>query len=239
MMENLNNLNNLPINLFDVVVLIVLLISALFAYSRGFVHEVLAIASWLGAAVATFYLFPLLKPLMRSLFNDQLGITIDLAADFTSGVIIFVFAMAAFSVITRTISGHIKKSALNILDRSLGFLFGLLRGALLVAVAYIALELVLPPSKQPPWIKGARSMEIIRPAAQYLTSLLPETTGRSLSKSLNKTGDKNKSSDAFDKSDIVKKLISPKPESAPAPTRDGYGKKERGDMERLIESQPQ
>jgi len=230
MIENLNSFNNLPVNLFDIVVLITLLISALFAYARGFVHEVLAIASWLGAALTTFYLFPVLKPYTREY------ITIDLAADFSTGVVIFVFSIAAFSVITRTISGHIKKSALNILDRSLGFLFGLLRGAVLVSVAYIGLQLVLPENKQPPWIQGARSMEVIRPAAKLLTSLLPETASRNISGALNQSKDKAK--DAFDQSDIVKKIINPTPKADQAPAVDGYGKKERGDMERLIGSQP-
>ena len=45
-------MENLPVNPTDLVVIVVILLSAIFAFVRGFVHEVLAVGAWLGAAIA-------------------------------------------------------------------------------------------------------------------------------------------------------------------------------------------
>src|SRR3546814_1784911 len=55
-------MDSLPINLADLIVIVVLLVSGVFAFVRGFVHEVLAIASWVGAAFVTLYAYPLVQP---------------------------------------------------------------------------------------------------------------------------------------------------------------------------------
>ena len=142
----MEEISNLPVNVLDVGVIAVLLISALFAYARGFVHEVFAVVGWIGAIFATFYGFPHLIPYGRQL------IPIGLVADLATGLIIFIFTLVFLSVITRSVSRGVQKSALNALDRSLGFLFGLARGALIVVISYIGLELVIPENRQPSFI---------------------------------------------------------------------------------------
>ena len=42
-------MENLPVNAVDVLVVLVLVISALIAFLRGFAHELLSIISWVGA----------------------------------------------------------------------------------------------------------------------------------------------------------------------------------------------
>ena len=69
---NMEDIGNLPVNVFDVGVIAVLLVSALLAYARGFVHEVLAVVGWIGAIVATFYGFPYLQPYARQLIPMDL-----------------------------------------------------------------------------------------------------------------------------------------------------------------------
>lgn len=221
----MDKINSLPVNIFDAGVILVLLISAFLAYSRGFVHEVLSIGGWIGAIFATFYGFPYLKPYAREL------IPIDLAADLTAGLVIFLIALVILSYITRSISKKVQTSMLNALDRALGFLFGLVRGAVLVCIAYMGLNLVWPESEQPPIITEAKSMELIRPGAQLLTKLLPNTGA---SEAAAKTGEKAK--DLFGAKNVVKDLISPKPKSEGTAESGAYGRKERQDMERLIDS---
>ncbi len=217
----MEQLESLPVNVFDIAVIAVLLISALLAYARGFVHEVLAIVGWVGAIFATFYGFPYLQPYMRQL------IPMELAADLTAGVVIFVFTLVILSMVTRGISKTVQASALNALDRALGFLFGLVRGALIVVLAYIGLELVMPEDKQPPFIRDARSMQLIQPAAKELIKLLPDRYGGSGSGAATSTG-------AADAGKVVLDIITPKPKAADADPRDGYGQGQRQDMDRLI-----
>ena len=138
----MEEINELPINVFDAGVILVLLISAFLAYARGFVHEVLAIGGWIGAIFATFYGYPHLKP-----YTDQF-IPVEWASGMATGLIIFLFSLVIFSYLSRSISSKVQDSMLNALDRSLGFLFGLLRGAVVVCLAYLGLSLVFP-EKEP------------------------------------------------------------------------------------------
>lgn len=216
----MENIGDLPVNVFDIGVIAVLLISALLAYARGFVHEVLAIVGWIGAIFATFYGFPYLQPYARQF------IPMELAADLTAGVVIFIFTLVFLSAMTRSISKQVQASALNALDRALGFLFGLLRGALIVVIAYIGLELVMPKDKQPAFVREARTMQFIEPARRELIKLLPDRYGGNSGQS--------SSSAPTDAGKIVLDIISPTPKTAPQDTPDGYRQGQRQEMDRLI-----
>jgi len=218
----MEQLSELPVNVFDVGVIAVLLISALLAYARGFVHEVLAIVGWIGAIFATFYGFPYLQPYARQF------IPMDLAADLTAGVVTFIFTLVVLSMMTRAVSKKVQASALNALDRALGFLFGLLRGALIVVLAYIGLELVMPPEKQPDFVRNARSMQLIEPAARELIKLLPDRYGG------NKGSGDRTESPATSAGKVVLDIISPAPKTTAKKDADGYGSGQRREMDRLI-----
>ena len=225
----MDDLNNLPINILDIAVIIVLLVSALFAYARGFVHEVLSIAGWVGAVFATFYGFPYLKPYARE------WIAIELAADLTAGVIIFIISLIFLSYISRSISKMVQGSALNALDRALGFLFGLVRGAIIVCLAYIAVEVVVAEDDRPEWLTTAKSMDLIRPGSQKLRTLLPDHVSTDpISDAAQKA--KQRTQDLLGASEKVRSIIAPKPKSTKSATEGAYGRKERQDMERLIDS---
>jgi membrane protein required for colicin V production len=209
-------INDLPINVVDIGVLLILLVSAILAYARGFVHEVLSVGGWIGAIFATFYGFPYAKPFARKY------IALDLAADLVAGTVIFIVTLVFLSLITRAIAKQVQASALNVLDRSLGFLFGLARGAVLVCVAYIGLELMVPEEDHPAIIRDARTMQLIKPGAALLKSLVPDhITGTSAK-------DGKTSID-------VKGLMTPEPKQQDVPAKDGYNADQRKNLERLID----
>ena len=215
-------ISNLPVNLFDIGVIAVLLISSLFAYARGFVHEVFAVIGWIGAILATFYGFPYLI-----LYSRQL-IPMPLAADIATGALIFICTLVLLSIITKTISRKVKKSDLNALDRSLGFLFGLVRGALIIVLAYIALELIMPKNNHPAFILSSRSVGLIKSASQELIELLP-VPQNSAPSGLNQ-------SSVPEAGKVVLDIISPSLESQSSTNEHtrGYGLGPRQDMDRLI-----
>ena len=198
-------------------------ISALFAYARGFVHEVFAVVGWIGAIFATFYGFPHLVPYGRQL------IPIDLAADVATGLVIFIFTLVFLSMMTRSISRGVQKSALNALDRSLGFLFGLARGSLIVVISYIGLELVMPENRHPSFIHTSHSIRLIRPASRELIRLLPILHNGSAQSGYNQNSSKEAGK-------VVLDIISPSPKSQASPKKSpkGYGLRPRQDMDRLI-----
>lgn len=165
---------DLPVNAADVIVIAVLLISAGLAFFRGLVHEVLAIAAWVGAALATLYLFLPAQEISRRL------IAIPLVADIVAGVVVFLLTLIVLTVVSRSISKRVQDSSLGALDRSLGFLFGLLRGAVIVCVAWLVLNWLLPPAEQPQWIREARARPLVEAGAAALRSLAPDSLGWSV-----------------------------------------------------------
>ena len=118
-------MDSFPINGLDLAVLVILLLSALLAFMRGFVHEVLSVAAWIGAIFAVIYGLPELRHLARDTIPNSL------IADSTTGVIIFLAVLVFLSMLTKILSKSIQASALNNLDRSLGFIYGLVRGAVI------------------------------------------------------------------------------------------------------------
>lgn len=218
-------LDNVPINLLDAGVIVVLLGSAIFAYLRGFVHEVFSIIGWVGAIAATFYCFPFVQPYARQF------IEMEILADLATGTLIFLFALVTLSVLTRSLSSKIKDSALNALDRALGFLFGLIRGAFVVVIAYIGLELLVSQKDQPDWLRSARTLQLVGPAADLLIANLPNEYAikRRSAPSAREKRDAPEDSDS-----MVRGLIAPIPKASDRKANEGYGFRERQDMERLI-----
>lgn len=222
-MPSLAGLNGL-----DVAVAALLLVSAGFAYFRGFVHEVLSITGWIGAVAAAVYGFPIAQPFARGMIESKL------LADVTAGAALFLAALVVLSLIARAVSRRVKDSALGALDRALGFLFGLLRGALIASIAYLVYNLATPPKDRPDWIVKARTTPLMGLGAQSLLVLLPPETANRLglrdAARPPASGQPPKSPEPS-----VRDLLDPKPKTPDRPAQEGYGDKERQDMQRLID----
>ena len=161
-------MDGFPINVTDLAILAVVLISGLFAFVRGFVHELLSIGAWIGAALVTLFFLPLLLPFAREI------ISIQIAADIAAGVALFLVVLIGLSIITHWLARQVRESSLGALDRSLGLVFGLARGALIVCIAWIALLWAMPPRDHPNWITEARARPLVEQGADLLVSVLPE-----------------------------------------------------------------
>ncbi len=128
----------------DGVVALIVVVSALLAYSRGLVREGLAIAGWILAAVLAFIFAPQLQPLVKevpvvgSLISDSCELSMIAAA-----AAVFAIVLVIASLFTPLFSSLIQRSALGGLDQGLGFLFGVVRGILLIAIAFFVYETVL------------------------------------------------------------------------------------------------
>lgn len=159
-------------NVVDIGIIAVLLVSGLLAFARGFVREVLAVAGWVGAAFAALYAFPYVQPVAR----QYIGIA--LVADVAAGLGVFVATLLLLSVASHAISVRVRESALGAVDRSLGFVFGLVRGAVIVSIAYLLLAWALPPGQQPAWLREARVMPLVERGGDLLLRLVPAATRR-------------------------------------------------------------
>lgn len=160
-------LDDLPIGVVDLAVLVLLLVSGLLAFSRGLVHEALAVAGWVGAALAALFLLPYVSPYLReNIANVWL-------ADGLGAVVIFIVALMLFSMIAHRIASVVQDSALGAVDRTLGFVFGLARGAAIVCVAYLIYAWMVPPAEFPPWLREARAVPLAQAGGAFLLDLVP------------------------------------------------------------------
>jgi membrane protein required for colicin V production len=153
----------------DLIIIAILALSALLAFMRGFVREVLSIGAWVGAALATIYGFPILQPYARKY------IEVALFADIAAGVAIFVLALIVLTVLSHALSRNVRSSALGAVDRSLGLLFGLVRGAVLVCLAYLVMAWAIPQEDRPVWVAEARTLPLVQQGAGLLLKILPES----------------------------------------------------------------
>ncbi|MDX3927290.1 MAG: CvpA family protein [Shinella sp.] len=158
----------MPITILDGIVIGVALFSAVLAMVRGFSREVLSVASWVGAAAAAYFLYPLLLPYAREYTTS------DTVAMIGSAGVIFLVALIIISFITMRIADFIIDSRIGALDRTLGFLFGAARGILLVVVAMLFFNWLVAPQQQPVWVTGAKSKPLLDNLGGKLVALLPE-----------------------------------------------------------------
>jgi membrane protein required for colicin V production len=152
----------------DIGLIVIILISALLAMLRGFTREVLAIASWGAAALAAIYLHPLVLPYVKPYVSK------DVVALALSAAAVFFVVLIIVSLITVKISDAILDSKVGPLDRSLGFVFGAVRGLLLCVIAFVFFTWLVPEKSQPEWVKTARMKPLLQSTGTKLMAMLPD-----------------------------------------------------------------
>ncbi|MGH6719104.1 MAG: CvpA family protein [Alphaproteobacteria bacterium] len=154
-------------NAADLGVVAVVLVSAILAFVRGFTREALAIGGWIAAIVVTIYGFETVKPFAQSHIEPGwLAVTV-------AGAGLFLVTLLVATLLARAIAVRIQASVLGPVDRSLGFVFGLARGAVLLCLGYLLLVKVLPADDRPAWILEARTLPLIERGTVLLLALAP------------------------------------------------------------------
>jgi membrane protein required for colicin V production len=170
----------MPITLLDLILIGVMLISGLLAMIRGFMREVLSIAAWAIAAVVTLYAFSKLLPVAKSYFNNDI-----VAAGVVVGGV-FLGTLLIVSIMTVRFSDMVLDSRIGALDRTLGFLFGLARGLVIVVIAFLFFAWLVPDRSQPEWIRSAKSRVVLQGTGDWLMSMLPDDPESTILKRLKK-----------------------------------------------------
>jgi membrane protein required for colicin V production len=157
------------VNLVDLAVLVVIALSAIFAFARGFVREALSIAAWGGAAAITLYGFNYAYDITKRF------VTTPLLADLIAGAGLFLLSLVVLTILTSSVARFVQWSALSPIDRTLGLIFGVARGAVVVSIAYFVVDITLPPNDRPNWLRDARSQPLLAQGANMLRDVLPES----------------------------------------------------------------
>jgi membrane protein required for colicin V production len=210
----------MPVTVLDVIVIVVVLISAVLAMVRGFVREVLSVASWVAAAAAAYYFYKSLLPLVAPYFDNET------VAIIVSAAVIFFVALIVASYITMKISDFVIDSRIGAVDRAFGFIFGAVRGVLLLVIALLFFNWLVP--APPAWVADARTKPFLDNLGEQLMAALPEDAEATLLNRIKGAG--GGSDDA----------ASPAPadaDAAPADAPDpAYDDDQRGAIDQLIEN---
>lgn len=190
----------MPITLLDILLLVVMLVSGLLAMIRGFMREILSIGAWGVAALVTLYAYARVLPIAKGYFSSDM-----VATGVTVGGV-FLLTLLLVSIVTVRISDMVLDSRVGALDRTLGFLFGLGRGLIIVVVAFLFFAWLVPERSQPTWVSGAKSKVVLQSTGQWLMSMLPDDP----------------------ESTILKRLKKPKPEDQDAPPDAAPGQRSQG-----------
>ncbi len=162
--------------IIDGIVAVVIVVSALLAYSRGFVREVLAIGGWIGATILAFIFADQAVPLLQQIpLPEQVAFIwesceLSIIAAFAA---VFAVALILFAIFTPLFSGVIQRSALGGVDQGLGFLFGVARGVLLVAVAFFLYETALA-GQDVAMVEGSRANAVFSRLTTRISEQDPE-----------------------------------------------------------------
>lgn len=161
----------MPIELLDIILILLMLVSGLLAMVRGFSREVLSIGSWIVALILAFLFHKSLAPFVAEYtasFTSN-----ELVPLIVAGAIIFIVALIVVSLITIKIADLIVDSRVGALDRTLGFIFGAFRGFLLVTVLTMFAEFLI--SEQiPTWVTEAKSKPMIDSVGKSIIDSIPD-----------------------------------------------------------------
>lgn len=130
--------------IIDGVVAIVIVLSALLAYGRGLMREVMAIVGWVAAAILAYIFAPRVAPMVREIpvVGDVIADSCELGV-IGAFAIVLVIALIVVSFFTPLFSSLVRRSIFGGLDQGLGFLFGVVRGVLLVVIAFFVYDTVI------------------------------------------------------------------------------------------------
>ncbi len=130
--------------IIDGVVALIIVVSSLLAYSRGFVREAMAIAGWVAAAVLGFLFAPKVEPLIKEVpvLGEFVADSCELSM-IAAFAAVFAVALILVSFFTPLFSSIVQRSAVGGIDQGLGFFFGVARGILLIAIAFFVYKTVI------------------------------------------------------------------------------------------------
>jgi membrane protein required for colicin V production len=153
----------------DLAVFGFLAISGLLAFGRGFVREMLGIGAWIGAVTLAIFAMPTMRDYVQTWFSNPAWVN---PASF---VVVFLGSLIVLTIVASIIGRMVSRSALGGVDRTLGLVFGLARGAAVVIVAYILAQMSYPIERWPDVVLNARTLTPTYEAARWVRDQLPET----------------------------------------------------------------
>ena len=157
---------------FDIIVLLIVGVTAISGFMRGFVQEVLALVAWILAVLAIYYFHGALSAGLAPHMPSETG------AKVLAFALLLLVPYMAMKLIARSAGGAARNSVLGPIDRVLGFGFGAIKGLIIVVIGFSVLVLgydtVWGPGGRPEWISLSRSYPFVNAASDELVLMIGE-----------------------------------------------------------------
>lgn len=155
---------------FDIIALVVVGVAAIGGFMRGFVQEVLSLASWILAVAAIHYLHTDLTALIQGYIGTPTS------AAMLAFALLLLIPYAAMKLIAGRLGRASRNSIIGPIDRALGFGFGAVKGVIIVVIAFSLLVLgydtVWGSEGRPDWITNARTYPFVNAGSEAMVQLI-------------------------------------------------------------------
>ena len=153
---------------FDIIYLIITLLSLVKCLRKGFVLSLLEAAKWLLAYVITLILFPRIKPYVDGIIDNEYVLDIVL------GVGIFVVIIFIILLINKALSKAVTYSGIGTIDKVFGFLFGFVKAYVVVVCLYTVAHIVYNHDKWPINLDDSFTFTWVEKGSNYLIKEFPD-----------------------------------------------------------------
>ena len=154
---------------FDIIVLILLGISAAVGFARGAVLEVVSLVALVAAAAFAIFGLPISAPAARKLIHP------DWLATAAALLVVFVVSYLVLRMLGAAIAAQIQQTRfVGALDRSVGLAIGLARGLIVLGALDLMFNAATPKDLQPRWIVGATTWPLAQNMGRLLTAMAPK-----------------------------------------------------------------
>lgn len=154
-------------NVIDYAIIGIFILSSLIGIMRGLTKEVLSLFSWVGSIAATFMFWPLARHIARQYISHPM------MADGATILCLFVLFLVMFSLISYFISNLVSSSFLGGIDKSLGLLFGVIRGAVIICLLELVISCFVIRPNHPSIIKDSRFSALVYRGSDIMFHILP------------------------------------------------------------------
>ncbi|MGE4351823.1 MAG: CvpA family protein [Bdellovibrionales bacterium] len=223
-------MENSQFNAFDAIGALVLIASGIFAFRRGLVREIMALGTWVLSSIFAFTFYPLAKPFLEEHIQNQM------LADACTAIGLFSLAIVLLVPLGDYLTSLVKTPTLSSIDRSLGFVFGLIRGFIIMCLIYLGTTFIWSadqPEDQPQWLAQAKTQSALAYGVDLLKSIVPDSV-EDASEIAQKH--KEKAQEAADDLQRLEDMSTPVPTytNKNIPTS-SYGEETRDTMDTLID----
>ena len=153
--------------IFDMIFIVLIILSLIKCTSKGFVFSLLSASKWLLAYVLTLFLFPKTKPFVDDIIDNEYVLDIAL------GISIFVIILFIILMINKGISKAVSYCGIGTLDKIFGFFFGFLRSYVISVCIFATIDIVYNHKKWPINLDHSYSFPYVLKGSNYLIKEFP------------------------------------------------------------------